>query len=586
MKQLVRACKRTGTTLKKPTQAQIILLVLLALSAAIYGSLLHVPQLNWDDDSNIFKNPYYLAGYWLPFWSEAYFGLYVPVTSFVWEVAFVIGGGTTPPFRVLNLLLHGANIGLVYLLLQGLARRWSLNGWATLIGVALFALHPLQVHTVAWISGGRDLLAAFFSFAALLVYFGKPRLFSLASLLFIFATLSKPSAVILPAMVLVLEVLFNGKPDKLKTVKLGIWFLLSVAVVIVTKAAQEEFLAQDFSVFQRAMIVLDTYSFYIQKFFFPYPLSANYARTPEAALADPDMIWSVLLGFGFLAGLGVLAWRADKRYSLIGVWMLALLPVSGIVAFGFQKISTVSDHYMYFPIAALSALTAFILSRIDYPKVHAAALGLLIPTLAYASYERTHVWRSDEAFFTDMKRTAPESYSTAMGMSVLMCVNEKNYDEGVRWTEIALKARPLDIMALANQAYCFLHARNYFRVIELESYLGQLDLDYLEEKQPTAYSSFLASVGTAYMEQQDYEDGFQFLCEAYRVKPGEPNHLKNLQIAAKILEDHKLNPDCETPTMDDEDPGEPDGAPEEPAQEVWPDQPADPDDEDEEPSAD
>jgi hypothetical protein len=83
------------------------------------------------------------------------------------------------------------------------------------------------------------------------------------------------------------------------------------------------------------------------------------------------------------------------------------------------------------------------------------------------------------------------------------------------------------------------------------------------------------------MEQQDYEDGFQFLCEAYRVKPGEPNHLKNLQIAAKILEEHKLNPDCETPTVDDGDPGEPeDMKPDEPTQEVWPGQPQEDDDDD------
>lgn len=562
------------------------MLVILVLCALIFGSLIHVPKLNWDDDSNIFLNPYYHANMWLPFWNEAYFGLYVPITSMVWEVLFHLGGGQAWPFRLLNTFLHAANTLLVFVLLKNLGERWQMPPATVLIGVALFALHPTQVHAVAWISGGRDLLAAFFSFAALTVYFGRHSLqmFSFATLCFLFAILSKPSAVVLPAVIVALEFILNGKPTKQVWKKMGIWLVFSVAAIVQTKAAQEDFLNQDFSLFQRGLVILDTYSFYIQKFFFPYPLSPNYARTPEAALADPDLIWLVLIGAVFMIGHAILAWRADKRYALLGVWMVALAPVSGVVAFGYQKISTVSDHYNYFAMAILAALTAFMISRVQVQKLATALLVLLIPVMAFLSYERTHAWTSDHAFFADMIRTAPDSYATALGMSKLECQDNKNYEEGVKWTERALKERPLDILALANQAYCFLHARNYFRVIELEGHLSQMDLDYLETKQPSAYSSLLASIGTAYMEQQDYDDGFQFLCEAYRVKPAEPNHLKNLQIAAKILEEHKLNPDCETDLEDDPDDGgqSVDGVnPDEPEQEVWPDQPQEPEPEEE-----
>jgi protein O-mannosyl-transferase len=562
--------------------SEIALALILILAAAVFAQLWGAPPLNWDDDSNIFKNPYYHAGMWLPFWTEPYFGLYVPVTSWVWEVLFALGGGTPLPFRILNTLLHSANVVLVFFLLRNLSRRWNMSQTIVLIGTVLFALHPLQVHTVAWISGGRDLLAAFFSLAALLVYFSRQgvSMFSLATLMFLFAILSKPSAVVLPAIVLGLEFILNGKPGKQTWLKMALWGVFALAAIVQTKVAQEEFLQQDFNLFQRGLVVLDTYSFYIQKFFFPFQLSPNYARTPEAALADPDLPWLVLVGAAFLIGLGFLAWKADKRYALIGLWVLALLPVSGVVAFGFQKISTVSDHYMYFPMALVAALVAFILSRVEQPKGHLAVLAVLIPVLTLLSFERVQAWQSNEAFFADMIKTAPDSYATAMGMSVLECQDNKNYEEGVKWTAKALKERPLDIMALANQAYCFLHARNYFRVIELEGKLGEMDLDYLEHKQPTAYSSLLASIGTAYMEQQDYDDGFQFLCEAYRVFPSEPNHLKNLQIAAAILEKNKLNPDCETGPGDEEPTGPRD--PEEPVQDVWPDQPQDGEDDEEE----
>ena len=129
-------------------------------------------------------------------------------------------------------------------------------------------------------------------------------------------------------------------------------------------------------------------------------------------------------------------------------------------------------------------------------------------------------------------------------MSVVECHEHENYDRGVEWTQVALAARPQDISALANQAYCLLHAKNYFAVGAMESYLMRLELSELEAKQPTPYSSFLASLGTALMELRQYRDGFPYLCEAYRVKPAEPNHARNLEVAAQIMRQQGLDSRC------------------------------------------
>ncbi len=551
------------------------LTAILAVTALVFGYLLSAPRLTWDDDSNIFANPFYKMGLWQPFWVQSYFGLYVPVTSTVWQIVFTLGGGEVWPFRVLNLLLHAGCVILVYFMLRDLMRRWELDRTAVLIAVTVFALHPLQVHTVAWISGGRDLLSTFLALSALAVYFSRNTWngFALATFLFLLALLAKPAVVVLPAIVVILNWILHGKPSKKIWAQMAIWGAFSFFVIILTRQAQQAFLDQDISLFQRGLIMLDTYSFYLQKFIFPYPLSANYGRTPQVALADPGMIWSALLGLGILGGLLLLAWRTDRRYALIAVWFIALLPVSGIVNFGFQLISTVSDHYNYMPMAALAALIALMLSRIDWRRLtrfaEPAILVALIMGLGFMSWQRVHAWEGDAAFFTDMQRTAPDSYSTAIGMSVVECDERKNYDDGVRWTEKALKAQPNDIKALANQAYCYLHAKNYFRVMELEYYLDKLDLEELEASQPTAYSSLLASIGTAYVEQQQYEDGYQFLCEAYRVLPSEPSHARNLQIGARILQEHGITPNCESPERYPED--DAGGAePPEPVEPVWP----------------
>jgi hypothetical protein len=544
------------------------LAILFAAAAILFGSLLSAGPLTWDDDSNIFNNPYFLNGDWSFFWKDPYQGLFVPVADMVWGALYRLGEGSAVPFRVLNLLLHLANSAMVFLLLRGLGRRWVLPATTVLIGTAVFALHPLQVHAVAWISGGRDLLAAFFALACLCVYFGgeSHSRYALATALFLTSMLCKPSTAVLPPVVLALEAIAGGRWHRLTWMRLALWAFFAGAVAWLTKMAQPEPAGADLSFGNRLLVVLDTFSFYLQKFVAPFQLSANYARTPEAALADGTVTASVVMALAVLFGFAFLSWRRDRRYTLILIWFVAMLPVSGIVPFAHQQISTVSDHYNYLPMALLAALAAFVCSRISIPKAAAQALlGVLVGAMAVLSWSRVRTWTSDAEFFTDMSKHSPDSYATALGMSIVMCEDLQQFEEGVKWTETALKAKPLDIVALANQAYCFLHAKNYFRVIELEYYIGQLDIDELEQQQPTAYSSLLSSIGSAYIEQQEYEDGFQFLCEAYRVKPGEPGHLNNLNIARDLLKSKGIEPTCEQVQPEQDENVAPD-----PIQEIWP----------------
>ncbi len=550
----------------------IWLIIILLAGAVVYGRLILAPPLTWDDDTNIFANPYFLSGQWAIFWQEPYFGLYIPVTSWIWGVVYNLGQGSSIPFRVLNLVLHLANSFMVFMLLRGLAARWTLPAVSILIGVAVFALHPLQVNAVAWISGGRDLLAAFFALACLCVYFGnRPHggetsysRFALATALFLISTLCKPSTAVLPAVVLGIEALLDGNIKKMTALGLSLWAFFAAAVAWLTHIAQEQYDEATISIFDRALVVLDTFSFYLQKFVAPVELTANYARTPESALASGTMIASVVMAIAVLLGFSFLSMKRDRRYLLILIWFAAMLPVSGIWPFAYQKVSTVSDHYNYLPMALMATLTAFVVSRIGWDKlakpVAHVVLVLLVLLLSTLSWNRAQAWTNDVEFFTDMSQHSPESYATALGMSIVMCEDLQRFEDGIKWTEAALKAKPLDILALANQAFCFLHARNYFRVIELEFYLGQLDIDELELKQPTAYSSLLASIGTAYIEQQEYEDGFQFLCEAYRVHPGESSHLTNLNIAKDLLKTKGIEPTCEQVQAEEENPIE----------EIWP----------------
>ena len=570
------------------------LALIFVVAAAVFGSLLKAPPLTWDDDTNIFSNPYFQSGQWWRLWDAPYYGFYTPVPSTVWAALYHLGGGAAWPFRALNLVLHLTNGFLVYSLLRSAKSRWHLNDYAVLLALALFLLHPLQVQSVAWISGGRDLMATTFALGAVAAYFGRRdrrrfgRTFSAATALFVLALLSKPSVAALPVVVLLLDWIINERPQSRSLLKMGLWLAFSAAVVVLARDAQRSFggrelAPSDIAWGQQLLVVLDTYGFYLQKLIYPQGLAANYARTAGAALQDFTAVWSAILVLALLVSFGFLTRLIDRRYALIFAWFLALLPVSGLIAITLGRVSTVADHYHYPAMACLAASLAFVLSRLSWGRLPAARVSggaILLAAVALTgatSAARLHVWASDEAFFEDMAKTAPDSYGTALGMSILMCERRQQYDEGVRWTEVALKERPDDILAIANQAYCFLHAKNYFRVIELEAYLGKLDLDELETRQPTAYSSLLASIGTAYIEQKEYGDGFQFLCEAYRVKPSEPGHARNLEIAADILRRHHLDPVCEDTAAPPaaEDLGEDTAPGDDPVDGVWPGAPGD-----------
>jgi protein O-mannosyl-transferase len=550
------------------------LIVVLLAGATVYGRLIFAPSLTWDDDTNIFANPHFLSGEWAIFWKEPYFGLYIPITSWIWGAVYNLGQGSAVPFRVLNLVLHLVNSFAVFLLLRGLAARWTLPAVSVLIGTTIFALHPLQVNTVAWLSGGRDLLASFFALLCLCVYFGNRTpggetsysRFALATALFLASTLCKPSTAVLPLVVLGVELLLEGTVRKMTALYLSLWTFFGGAIAWLTHLAQGPYDEATFSIFDRTLVVLDTYSFYLQKFVAPFELSANYGRTPESALASGTIVASVVMTIAVLAGFSFLSWKRDHRYLLILTWFAAMLPVSGVWPFAYQRVSTVSDHYNYLPMALLAATTAFVLSRVHWdrlakPVAH-AVMAILVLMLSTLSWNRAQAWTNDVEFFTDMSQHSPESYATALGMSIVMCEDLQQFEDGIKWTEAALKAKPLDILALANQAFCFLHARNYFRVIELEYYLGQLDIEEIEQNQPTAYSSLLASIGTAYIEQQEYEDGFEFLCEAFRVNPGDNGHSANLNVAKDLLRSKGIEPTCEQVQVEGED--------ENPIQEIWP----------------
>jgi hypothetical protein len=236
-------------------------------------------------------NPPTLAG--LKFhWTHAWQELYVPLTYTAWWLLATIAGvknadgsvGLNPwIFHGANLLAHIISSLIVLRLLRRLLRDRS--GWAACAGALLFAVHPVQVETVAWVSGLKDLLCGMFSLLAVYQYVSADRRPNhIAALLFFAAAiLSKPTAVALPLILATIDLLLLNRPARDVLKSIIPFALLAVPCMIWTKHAQPSTLIATIPLWWRPFVAGDAIAYYLLKIVAPIHLAIDYGRTRRRA---------------------------------------------------------------------------------------------------------------------------------------------------------------------------------------------------------------------------------------------------------------------------------------------------------------
>jgi Tfp pilus assembly protein PilF len=373
--------------------------VLFFFNIVVFGQILSHDLLLWDDSQHICNNFLLNPPSWAGLerlWTQPYFGIFAPLTYTLWilplEVTtWIFGPGVDClshgfAFHAVSLLLHWGNCIFVY----GLCRFYTSDKRAALLGALIFLLHPLQVETVAWAAGTRDLLSVFLGLASL--RFFLRRNWILATSLVILSLLAKPTGLVFPFLAFIL--LYPKLALKTLSRELGLALAISGLSMFITKSLQPDGLL-DLSIpwFLRPLVFLQALGFYILKALWPFQLSVVYDRSIIMLAQDWTLFWPVLLTGG--AGIWAL-YRPDYRKTTLVAWVLiSILPVSGIVFFGYQKISTVADHYVYpamIGVALFIATSLKTLSRIRF------VVGLLC-LWAVLSFLQTGYWKNGEVLF-------------------------------------------------------------------------------------------------------------------------------------------------------------------------------------------
>lgn len=499
-------------------------LLVIAASAAVFSQTVEFEFINRDDDINVTANPHLnpvRADGLAELWTAPYAGLYIPLSYTLWAGVAAVSrdgsGSAAPldpgPFHAVNVALHALAAVLVLVLL----RRFTDRTPPALAGALLFALHPLQVESVAWVTELRGLLAACFGFAALLLHVKDAReprkgRALLALSLFAAALLAKPSAVALPLVLLALDVfaLRRGLGAALRTA--APWFLLAGVAVVAAKAQQDvETIGEGAPLWARPLVAGDALAFYLGKLVWPVPLAMDYGRTPEVAMGSAGfyLLWLIP------AALIVCVWRVPALRAArapLAIFVAGLLPVLGLVPFGYQRISTVADRYVYLAMLGPALGVALALGRAQ-AKGRARALGLpvaaLLIALAWKSHAQVATWRTSETVFAHAAAVTPESWSLHVNLGADLSAAGRVEEARAHYLE-ALRIDPTAAPALYNLGAIAFRSGH---LVEARNYLERA-IDAAP-----AYAEAHASLGLVATQQGDVPRAEAALRESLRIRP-------------------------------------------------------------------
>jgi Flp pilus assembly protein TadD len=513
----------------------IFSLLLVAATLAFYNPIVGNRFTDFDDSVYILKNSQVQTGLtWDTVkWSFTTFhaGFWHPLAWLSHALDCQIFRLNPAGHHYTNLLLHAANAVLLFLLLQQ-ATGFT---WSSLVVGALFALHPINVESVAWAAERKNVLSMLFFLLALHAYdryarTGRRYLYWLVAVLFALALMAKPQVVTLPFVLLLWDYWplqrmgsAGGSTESLtpRSLSFLVWekmplFILALADSVVTVIAQRAGAAvrtaQEVSLSARFENVLVSYVRYLGKAFWPSRLAPLYPH-PGNSLPTGQVVGAAALLL-LLSAL-VLHWR-DRRYLFVGwFWFLGtLVPMIGIITVGEQAMA---DRFAYIPFIGLFVAVVWTLdvvaAQYRIPNVWRAAVATLVLfALGCLTYRQLGYWRDDETLWRYTLSVTDRNYMAHDNLAIALA-KEGRSDEAVfqfRAAEALHKYPPIQILALALYE---------LRVGHPEQAIEECDSVLRAADDPKVQAVAWSELGQAHLQLRHYDQAAQSYQNALRLNP-------------------------------------------------------------------
>ncbi len=385
------------------------------------------------------------------FWFTTEASDYYPLTGSFWWLQWRVFGYHAIGYHAVNILLHTANAILVWVILL----RLKIPG-AWLAGL-VFALHPVNAATVAWISEQKNTLSMLFSAVAFLLYLrfyedGRWRWYGFSLAAFLLALFSKTAVVMLPVVLLGCVWWVRGRLRWKDLVCSAPFFVFSLALGLVTiwfqhhRALQGHLVRSDGFLARLAAAGWVPW-FYLYKTLLPVHLTLMYPKWSIDASRWVSYLPGALLFLCFLV-----FWRERRTWGRpllfgLGYFVATLVPVLGFFDQGFYSYSLVADHWQYYSIVGVIALTVAageeVFRRIgDQHRWWGMAVAVgMLAMLGAATWQRGCVYASEEALWQDTVSKNPQAWRACINLGAALKQAGK-LEAAVGYFEQALRLQP------------------------------------------------------------------------------------------------------------------------------------------------
>jgi len=488
----------------------------LASSVALLTFLVYLPALHnefvyWDDNRYIFENPY-IRSLDARFFRWAFLGFPVsnwhPLTWISHALDYALWGLNPLGHHLTSIILHAVNTALVVVLalklFETVRERTQQNAVASFLndrtrliaaGVTglLFGIHPVHVESVAWVAERKDLLCALFFLLSILAYvryagtqesgvrsqksegdrkdesnqknFLLNKNYFLTLGFFILALMSKPMAVSLPAVLLILDwypfgrirswkTLWSTGVEKLPFIALS---FISSIVTISAQSAGKAFQTIDFvPLSMRALVAAQSLVAYLGKMLLPINLIPFYPYPHDVSLFSIEYLSALVLVIGITAAAVIAAKRQRAWLSAWGYYVVTLIPVLGIIQVGGQAMA---DRYTYLPSLGpfiLAGLcTAWIVEKVSTGGETASIMGkvsiaialILVVSLSSLAVRQITVWHDSFSLWTYVIENGAEKIPMAYVNRGAAFQKNRLFDKAVADYETAIDLDPSDYRA-------------------------------------------------------------------------------------------------------------------------------------------
>jgi len=526
--------------------ALVISLLLAVATLALYSRVAQWSFVNYDDNHYIAENPYVLAGItWTTIkwaFTTHYCANWHPLTWLSHALDCDLFGLHPAGHHLTSLLFHAINVVLLFLLLFRSTRRAG----ASFLVAALFAVHPLNVESVAWIAERKNVLSTMFFLLTLGAYGwyalkpGWKRYCAVAGLLAC-GLASKPMVVTAPFVLLLLDywplgrirgwssptkalAIQQSSAGKLLLEKLPLLLLVAASSVItvVAQRASGAVGAAPFPLGARLKNAIYAYAVYLWKTIWPSHLTVFYPYMGRSVA-----LWRVGAAALLLVAItaAVLRLHRSQGYLLTGwLWFLGtLVPVIGIIQVGNQAMA---DRYAYVPLIGIFVMIAFVAAEwADQKKWGPAvqlgpAIGLLL-ALSVVTYRQIQYWRDDVTLWSHALEVTQHNFVAEESMGVALAQRNRP-DEAYSLFVRAAEDEPNDPVARLNiGTYLDQHGRTAEAV-------AQYELTLRLGTEPGLLAATYANLGSAYTELGNDSAALASFEKAVRLNPYLPGAWEGL----------------------------------------------------------